>query len=387
MRTALLLGGVAVVVLAVATGLLPHDAAPSEPTGAPRGAGTPTAAATPTSTPTPDDGVRTGGAEVGQPTGYARGTTGGAAGATVWVTSLDDAGPGTLRAALAVPGATWIRFAVPGRIVLESPLQVLSDTTIDGRDERIEITATADVTALQLTDVHNVILHALVLTGDPDPTDDRGEPRADAINVLRSHDVWIDHMSLTGWGDKLIGVPASTGLTISYNHLHDQDECMLVGTLSSAEESMANRVTIHHNLFDGCNARSPRAGDGSQVHFYNNVVRHWSRYGVAAVRGAQVLSHDNVFVAKDGAPRALLADSGRGGPGFVRSVCDLELGTVRIRQRRPEVVFDPQYESVAHEAGAALVAHLERWAGHQPSLTRDAAPDLTAPTSDCMTAS
>ena len=54
--------------------------------------------------------------------GFGEGTTGGAGGPVVAVTSLADSGPGTLREAAQIQGAAWIRFMVSGTIVLKLSL-------------------------------------------------------------------------------------------------------------------------------------------------------------------------------------------------------------------------------------------------------------------------
>ena len=73
--------------------------------------------------------------------GYGARATGGLGGRFIEVTSDQDAGPGTLRAALAQAkkGPTWIRFASDMTIVLDSQLRVPSNTTIDGRGKHVAL--------------------------------------------------------------------------------------------------------------------------------------------------------------------------------------------------------------------------------------------------------
>ncbi len=351
----------------------------AEPTSVPR------AQAEPDPSDAPDDGERTGGASVGTPEGFGEGVTGGAGGDTFWVTSLADDGPGTLRAGLReAEGPRWIRFRQAGRIELETALEIPSDTTIDGRDARVEIAVVADVTGMQVTDSANIIIHGLVFVGGPATKDVAYEPRSDAINLMRADGVWIDHNTMTGWGDQLVGIATATAVTVSYNRLHDQGECVLVGARSVAEGSSRTRVTIHHNLFDRCADRSPRAGDGSRVHLYNNVVRDWEFYGVAAVRGAELHSEHNVFVPRT-SRRAIIDDSGRGGPGFVSSTCDVAPPAATIRQSESDAVFTPSeaYDYTVHAAGDELVAHLEASAGRRELPAAGLDVELTRGTASC----
>src|SRR3546814_16449539 len=73
--------------------------------------------------------------------GYGAKATGGLGGRLVVVTSDQDAGPGTLRAALAQArkGPAWLRFASDMTIVLHSPPRVPPNNSIDGPGTRVTL--------------------------------------------------------------------------------------------------------------------------------------------------------------------------------------------------------------------------------------------------------
>ncbi len=202
----------------------------------------------PAAAATTDDGSRDLGAQVGTPEGFAADVTGGAGGTTYWVTSLADSGAGSLRAGLAQDGPTWIRFEVSGTITLHSPLQIPSDVTIDGRGQQVRIAVDRDVTGMTIGNVDNIIIHNLIFVGGQAARSTSGEPRSDAINIFGGDRIWIDHNTMTGWGDKLIGMPVVGDITVSYNAFHDASpgHAILIGTKSTAGQQANTRVTIHH---------------------------------------------------------------------------------------------------------------------------------------------
>lgn len=298
-----------------------------------------------------------------RPEGFGRATTGGAGGATYWVTQLGDRGPGSLRAGAERTDATVVRFRVSGTIRLESHLMVGPNKTIEGQGARVTISRRGFV-----LEEPNVIVRNLTFAniGDLRVEDDE----EDAILIRGAHDVWIDHCTMMRAGDKLIGVPAGNDITVSRNHFLDQRQVLQVGTVSTAEASRGTRVTVHHNYFDGTADRHPHVSYG-KIHAYNNYVRDWGVKGMSALRGAQLFSDSNIFAAGTNRKAitfdAVIAADKDDFEGFVRSRGDLALNRAVIQQNRPQRVFDPSryYEADVQRATRALADTVRSAAGVQ----------------------
>lgn len=300
-------------------------------------------------------------AEASAPMGFGAETTGGASGGTSRVTNLNDEGPGSLRAAAEQARARVIKFRVSGEIVLSRPLMVGPDKTIDGAGRKVTIKNRGFV-----LEQSNVIIRHLTFS-DIGVVTEVDNPE-DAILISGAQNVWIDHNTMLRAGDKLIGIPKGDAITISWNHFLDQGQVIQIGTTSTAQESAYTRVTIHHNDFDGGYDRSPQASYG-KVHAYNNYVRDWRYKGMSALRGAELLSENNVFMA--GANKKAITfdtenpDQRDPYPGYVRSEGDLLLNGALVRQNEPQTVFDPSsyYDVAVQAASTALASEIRQGAG------------------------
>jgi pectate lyase len=290
---------------------------------------------------------------VGEVQGFGERATGGRGGEVYWVTTLADAGEGSLRAGAEGPAPRWIRFRAAGELRLAAPIAVGSNKTIDGRGARVVITGHG----LTIDGSANVIVENLVFRDGVD----------DALQIINAaHDVWVDHSSFSRWGDGLIDITrASTDVTVSWCRFSEQDKVILLSASPEQERDAAIRVTLHHNHFARTVERHPRLRFG-KVHAYNNYYEAWGSYGAAASMFGEILSQANVYEAgwdKD----ALLTQAGRDpAGGYARSVGDLGLNGARIHEREPGRVFDPgRYygSAVVEPAGEALVRAVVRGAG------------------------
>lgn len=177
--------------------------------------------------------------------------------------------PGTLRyGATRITGKVWITFERDMRIKLMQPLLVSSFTTIDGRGASVHI---AGGSCLLLYKVTNVIIHGIrihhcrphpagpVLGPDSkimqmSPTD------GDAIRLVGSSKVWIDHNTLYECRDGLLDVTrGSTDVTVSNNWFRNHDKVMLLGHDDGFRRDKNMRVTVVFNHFGpDCYQRMPR---------------------------------------------------------------------------------------------------------------------------------
>jgi pectate lyase len=213
--------------------------------------------------------------------GFGSDTPGGAGQPIVRVTTLDDAGPGSLREALA-GGRRTIVFDVAGDIVLRDHLFVGGPyVTIDGlsapppgitlRHRGLVIRGTRGA--------HDVIVRGLRVR----------DASHDGIQIsYGAHAVVVDRVSIDGSGDGNLDVTqGSRDVTVSWSVLSGTHKNVLIKYAPA-------RVTLHHNVLAESATRNPqvriddaggRAAE-TTVDLRNNVVANWQGYGTLIWEGA-----------------------------------------------------------------------------------------------------
>ena len=212
--------------------------------------------------------------------GFGAFTPGGRGGKVLYVDNLDDAGPGSLRAAVEATGARKVVFRVGGTIVLKSTLIVHNAfLTIDGqaapgagillRGHGVEVRT------------HDIVLRYFrIRVGDEEAraaTDLARYAAAGGEHALYftdgSRDCIADHLSLSWSTDKILSVTKmSDRITIQW--------CILSEALNFAGHGYASlagggRVTWHHNLFAHNQSRNVRFQGPVNADFRNNVIYDW----------------------------------------------------------------------------------------------------------------
>lgn len=223
--------------------------------------------------------------------GAGRFSTGGRGGKVMTVTTLEDAGPGSLRAAVEAKGPRTIVFAVDGTIKLTKPLRIREgQVTIAGqsapgggitlRDYPLEVAA---------DDV--VIRFIRSRLGDESKTE------SDAIWILKGSRIILDHVSASWSVDETLSASANYikpgegwfDLTVQWSiianslthSLHAKGEH---GYGSLIRGGRGSKASWHHNLWANHEARMPRPGNysgadvdpvGASFDFRNNVFYNW----------------------------------------------------------------------------------------------------------------
>jgi pectate lyase len=220
-----------------------------------------------------------------------------------------------------------------------------------------------------------------------------------------ARDVWIDHNDFDRCGEKCITVwngrdrdaagraLAPDLITISDNRLTNSYFGIAIGSgalLAPNELPQRMRITIYGNVFSNIFRRTPRAAANSEVHEFNNLIRHWGRpgaacngtgygFGASASGGAQIFLENNVFEPWPGAQSCKLAgetdeyDPVEGyhrGTGEIRGSGNLLLSGAQIEQTQAQQVFNPAdrgrpdtYYPYQLRPVAGLAEQLEREAG------------------------
>jgi pectate lyase len=321
--------------------------------------------------------------------GFGRNTTGGDWSQPYHVTTLADAGAGSLRAALESDAPYWIVFDVDGVIDLADDLEITSNKTVDGRGRDITIDGNLEIDP----GTHDVILSDVTLqypegfeTSDGDLISIRGHGGTDP-EAYDTRDLWFHHLELARGGDGQIDNRGATYLTISWSYFHSHAKAMLHANDTDQNPSPGNRSTYHHNFFAQVSRRGPQFHWG-YADFFNNLQYQWYEYGAASLDGAQFRSEANIYEARPGAfcldcpdPNsptgdmdfvvskvALTTDWGSE-PGLVASVGDVVRQDAVITQRMPELVFEraDHYTAVVDPADAALETRLRAETGPRRS--------------------
>lgn len=192
--------------------------------------------------------------------GFGSGTPGGRGGRVIFVTNLDDSGPGSFRAACEAAGPRTVIFRVSGTIALKSDLTVREPfLTIAGQ--------TAPGDGICLRDyTFGIATHDVVVRYLRSRLGDETGHESDSIDALHgARNVIIDHCSATWSIDECLSLSGNdSDITIqwcligeSLNQSKHKKGAHGYGSLSRAN----GPVSWHHNLWIHNNARNPRLGD------------------------------------------------------------------------------------------------------------------------------
>ncbi len=242
---------------------------------------------------------------------------GGRGGQVLFVTSLEDGGPGSLRAAVETKGPRTILFRVSGTIRLVKPLVIREGrVTIAGqsapgdgitlRDQRLQIAA---------DDV--VVRYIRARLGDESRTE------SDAIWISKGRRIILDHVSASWSVDETLSASANYAspdegfydLTVQWSiiseslthSLHAKGEH---GYGSLIRGGRGSKASFHHNLWASHAARMPRPGnysgpevdpEGAYFDFRSNVFYNWGGGRAGYNADKATLSRynfvDNAYVA------------------------------------------------------------------------------------------
>ena len=208
--------------------------------------------------------------------GYGRFALGGRGGQVLFVTNLNDEGPGSLRAAIEAQGPRIIVFKVSGTIELQADLRIVHPRiTIAGQ------TAPGDGICLRkypltISADHAVVRFIRVRLGD------EAGRKVDGIGVSDAAHVMVDHCSISWTLDEAVNTYHGTkNITVQWclisESLHDSR--LREGHGFAASLGGVN-TSYHHNLLANNAGRNPSiAGEKSNptinLDFRNNVVFNW----------------------------------------------------------------------------------------------------------------
>jgi pectate lyase len=257
--------------------------------------------------------------------GYGRFSQGGSGGAIIAVTTLADAGPGSLRACIDAKGPRVCVFRVGGiirfttrRPMITNPYVTIAGQTAPGGGILLTHAGGADAfTPLVVKNTHDVVIRDIRVRPDR-PAADRGANGS--FTIENSRNVILDHVSgawavdqiLSGYGD-------NTDITVSGSifaeGIQPHDKCALM----ASDPKGPQRFSFIGNLCAHSGDRNPDANfpPGSCVEINNNVLYNaasqfaeiWESYG-----GTPVNIINNSFIrGPNTAARAVAIDLPRVG--------------------------------------------------------------------------
>ena len=223
--------------------------------------------------------------------GHGRFAQGGRGGGVLIVTNLEDAGQGSLRAAVEARGPRTVVFETAGTIRLKSPLKVSRGRiTIAGQTAPGEGITLADQPLIIAADDVVVRFLRVRLGGE-------SGVQEDAITISRGRRIILDHLSASWSVDETLSVgsrysPPEDGVydvTVQWSligeslnrSLHEKGRH---GYGSLVRGGHGARFSFHHNLWANHQARMPRPGNyngpevdpvGPFIEFRNNVFYNW----------------------------------------------------------------------------------------------------------------
>jgi pectate lyase len=230
--------------------------------------------------------------------GFGCGTPGGRGGQVITVTNLNDAGAGSLRAALESGGRRFVVFEVSGtidvreQIVVDDPYLTVAGQTAPGGGITLKA-ADGNVSGLIDIRTHDVVIRYMRFrTGAPPSV--TGE-NLDGVNIWEDgHDVVIDHDSFSWAVDENVSTwDGAHDITFSWNIIaqglrestHPDGEHSK-GLLVSGDAT--ENISVHHNLFAHNTARNPQVTSPGLIQVVNNVIYDYGDSRSSATTSRQV---------------------------------------------------------------------------------------------------
>jgi hypothetical protein len=195
--------------------------------------------------------------------GFGQFATGGRGGDVVYVTNLNDSGPGSFRDAVSRPKRTVV-FEVGGVIHITNRIVVSPHVTIAGQTAPGDgITIYGNGVSFSGAD-HNITRHLRIRMGV------RGDRGKDAVALANGHTMMFDHLSVSWGRDENFSISGPvTNVTIQNSIIAQGLQTHSCGGLMQTDGG----VSLLRNLYINNHTRNPKVKGVNQ--FVNNIVYNW----------------------------------------------------------------------------------------------------------------
>lgn len=221
--------------------------------------------------------------------GFGRGAQGGRGGDVFHVTTLADAGAGSLREGIrSATAPRTIVFDISGTVQLKRQLTLdKSFMTIAGQTAPGEGITLRDFT-FQIKDAHDVVVRYLRFRLGDENKSKGAAGGDDTVNTEDIDRVIFDHCSLSWAIDGTHDLRRGGNFTLQWciisealnRSIHSKGR----HAMGASYRNLTGPITLHHNLFSTCRDRHPTLGSAVKppqytVDFRNNVIYNWSKGG------------------------------------------------------------------------------------------------------------
>ncbi|WP_207421323.1 pectate lyase family protein [Desertivirga brevis] len=243
--------------------------------------------------------------------GFGKFASGGRGGKVIYVTNLNDDGPGSFREAVTAKYPRIVMFKVSGTIHLESPLSINQDhITIAGQTAPGDGICLADH-PVGLRANNAIIRYLRFRMGDRNQNKGKvhGAGGDDAFGGGNGKkNIIIDHCTMSWSTDEAFSLYAGDSTTIQYNIISEPLNYSYhfeQGDTDFERHGFGGiwggaHLSAHHNLFAHCNSRTPRF-EGNRhipqefIDFRNNVIYNWGINNVYAGEGGNYNIVNNYY--------------------------------------------------------------------------------------------
>ena len=221
--------------------------------------------------------------------GFGAYSKGGRGGNVLYVTNLNDSGPGSLRWAVEQEGPRTVVFGVSGTIELKSRLAIENPyLTIAGQTAPGDGICLKDETLLIAT--HDVIIRYIRVRLGDGKHGIGSKQGKDAISISVGNDIIVDHCSASWSLDEVLSTstknPTLSNVTVQWCFITEGLNVDGHGFGSLIRGTGGAKYSYLHNLYAHNHGRNPRPGNydtnpynedpnGLLLDFRNNVLYNW----------------------------------------------------------------------------------------------------------------